>query len=278
MRNSGYPVGRLHPRRGRQCSNSASAVGGNAAGFTLIELLVVIAIIAILASLLLPALAKAQEKGRATACLNNQRQMAIAAKLYSNDAAGSSCPTFYVRNNNAQRRAWFNYLQSYAQTTNLLLCPTRTPGFKALYQDYPSDVRDQAVSNYEMNFRIGGCDWSGVWDVANWPPTKDAMIRNPAGTVLFTDGGSQAVNTTNPLKCVTESSPEKAGCWIVHDPGDDAPCNGCVTSTDPNWGGPQLRHLGRSEVTFADSHVEGLKASQWFYAGTPWLKPAVGAR
>jgi len=103
--------------------------------FTLIELLVVIAIIAILASMLLPALSRAKLKGQGIKCVYNLKQLGLAHKLFTNDTGGMLPFESPTRN-----YVWLNQLiKYYAKVDEVRLCPVA-----------PADSRDSELSAHDV--------------------------------------------------------------------------------------------------------------------------------
>ncbi len=138
--------------------------------FTLIELLVVIGIIAILVSFLLPAIARAKESGKRIACVNNMRQLGLAATMYVDENEGQFPPR--------SSPLWMTRLLPFYQNVVILKCPTDnvnampTNGLTGpLLSLFGMSAADFAARSYIIN------GWND-WFEANLASSEFEMFKN----------------------------------------------------------------------------------------------------
>ena len=172
--------------------------------FTLIELLVVIAIIAILASMLLPSLATAQERGRQASCRGNIRQLVLAGAMYADDN-DERLPAFSTNGS-----AWWQLLDGYAPGRQVRRCAT---------------LKGKGNTDYGWNYAgwtaAGPLSrWGMGWIVPDSDPTRErggcaklAQIQEPSATILLGDRRVQP-GTLSPW--------DDGGVWGYLGPGVDA--------------------------------------------------------
>ena len=146
-------------------------------GFTLIELLVVIGIIAILASLLMPALARAKQKANGIKCLSNIRQVGMAATMYAGDHENELPPRF------PRPTSWIVSMQKYYVDPKLLACPSDS----FVFTTGNHEKRTYLINGFDDFFEktLSKADFSKFMNHLYPRGMNQAAITLPSDTLLF---------------------------------------------------------------------------------------------
>jgi len=241
----------------------------NRKGFTLIELLVVIAIIALLMSILMPALGRVKRQAQAVACMSNLKTWGLLFKLYTDDNNGYFNEGFgythHARNTGpTEYGLWMNALRPYYEDEwDLLKCPTATR-----VVENPNDwgtfkawIRENQPNRYPAPGEGANIDFIASYGINSW---TNYMLQ-PRGSRPVENfwKNTQSVKRPNTVPVFADSTWNDAWPW-EHDTPIPEPF-------DFHWGSPGTtdemnhfcidRHSGWTNFTFADWSVRkvGLK-------------------